>query len=167
MAARKDSFKTESYCVADAVSEAYGIAEELRDEMTEWRDNMEEKFSSTDKFSRVSEACDVLEGLDEPSEPACGAATEIRFDVQKDLRKSRALVTRPRRRDYAMMLLDGAFQAIESRIDAIDEATFAEEVTDEETEKLETEKDELETYQDEIERLKDELEGVEFPGMFG
>lgn len=33
----------------------------LRDEMSEWRDNIEEKFSGTSKFEEVSECADTLD----------------------------------------------------------------------------------------------------------
>lgn len=38
--------------------------ESLLEEMESWRDNTEEKFGQTDKWSQVSEACDALGSVD-------------------------------------------------------------------------------------------------------
>ncbi len=50
--------------VTSLISDAGSIVEELKDEMSEWRDNLEEKFSATEKYERVNEAADALENSD-------------------------------------------------------------------------------------------------------
>src|ERR1700731_338004 len=44
----------------DAVSEAFAEFESLGSEMREWADNLEEKFSTTEKYNTVSSTADTL-----------------------------------------------------------------------------------------------------------
>jgi hypothetical protein len=55
--------------IADIVSEAFGELQSLGEEMREWADNIEEKFSDTQKFQTVSDAAEALENLSEPDIP--------------------------------------------------------------------------------------------------
>jgi hypothetical protein len=50
--------------VADALSDAMSIVTDLQSEMSDWRDSLEDKFSSTEKYERVSEAADSLENCE-------------------------------------------------------------------------------------------------------
>lgn len=65
------------------LSSAAGEIRNLADEMTSWRDNIEEHFSQTDKYERVSEAADTLEqaaddleNIEEPTAPEIKEGTE-------------------------------------------------------------------------------------------
>lgn len=49
--------------VADAITIGTDEIRGLQEEMEEWRSNIEDKFSSTDKYSRVEEAAQALEGI--------------------------------------------------------------------------------------------------------
>jgi hypothetical protein len=60
---------TVSEAMQDGVAELQALAEE----MAEWRDNLEERLSHTDKYERVSECADVLES----------AASEIESTAQE------------------------------------------------------------------------------------
>lgn len=53
--------------MSDAIDTANSEVEALKEEMTSWRDNMSQSpgLEATDKFSRVSECADALEGMDE------------------------------------------------------------------------------------------------------
>lgn len=56
-----------SSAVEVTIEDALGYGPEiaaLAEEMGEWRDNLEEKLSHTDKYERVSEAADTLENAD-------------------------------------------------------------------------------------------------------
>jgi hypothetical protein len=64
MTARKVTKVTIELTVEDALSGTSSDIEELRDEMESWRDNLEEHFSSTEKYERVSDAASALEDLD-------------------------------------------------------------------------------------------------------
>lgn len=67
--------KDESEKAADEALEAYsdqvnelkcdavGTVEELRDEIGSWKDNIEEKFSATQKYADLEECYDALDGL--------------------------------------------------------------------------------------------------------
>jgi hypothetical protein len=55
--------------IADAITDAFSVVEELASEMQEWGDNIEEKFSSTEKYERIREAQYCLESASQPSVP--------------------------------------------------------------------------------------------------
>lgn len=55
---------TTTATVMEALDQAQCEVEALMEEMTSWRDGMEEKLSHTDKYERVSEAADTLENAD-------------------------------------------------------------------------------------------------------
>lgn len=61
-----------------------GEIESLKEEMESWRDNTEEKFGTTDRWQRVSDAADALEsvmdaieGIDELTDPASEREDDI------------------------------------------------------------------------------------------
>ena len=137
--------------IADAVSEAFGEFQSLGEEMRSWADSMEEKFSSTDKYSRVSETADILESCNEPDHPQHAQDTVI--TVIDPPAKKRGY-SRADRCSQACMLLDYAMEALETKIEALGENDT-------------TAKDELESYRDEIDEAKSNAEGADFPGMYG
>lgn len=76
--------------VADAGSEISG----LYDEIDEWRSNMEEKFSQTDKYQRLEDcasqldaAKDPLENADWPTLPVVSAPQDVWEGFASDLRQ--------------------------------------------------------------------------------
>lgn len=131
----------------DALSEAFGEFSSLAEEMRSWADGMEEKFSSTDRYARVSEAADTLENhTDAPDVAEC--LEDIKVSVQ-DLA--------PRKRGYSRADRCGqACYILDLCINALDEIEGEGE-----------RKDEAESLRDEIDNVKSECEGVEFPGMYG
>lgn len=72
----------ESLCtLAGAIEEARTTAEELRDELQEWYDNLPEQFQSGDKGSELQEAIDQLtEGVDALE----GAEGELNYEPFTD-----------------------------------------------------------------------------------
>ena len=62
---------TSQQSVEHAISAAYSDVSDLASEMREWADNLEEKFSGTEKYERVTEAADTLEQCEEPSIDEC------------------------------------------------------------------------------------------------
>lgn len=147
-----------SYTLEGLVADAASTFEELASELGEWRDSLEEKFSQTDKYSRVSEAADTLEGLNQPSLPDWleKDETKIEWEGRPPKRKQ----SRSDRRDDACSLLDMAIQHLDERIDKLDEKK---ELTEEE----EGQKSDMEELRSELDDYKAEAEGVEFPGMYG
>jgi len=58
------TYKKVKTSVSAALADGASVISELAEEMGEWRDNLEEKLSHTDKYERVSEAAELLEGSD-------------------------------------------------------------------------------------------------------
>ncbi len=141
--------------IADAVSEAHGELQGLAEEMRSWAFNLEEKFSSTDKYARVSEAADTLEGLEEPQCPEWAATVEVEF---MELPQRKKGYSRADRCGQACYILDQCIQVCQ-------ELALANEI--DAGEKTSEEKDEAEQLADDLENMKSEAEGVEFPGMYG
>lgn len=145
--------KVRTVTVADAVSEAFGEFMSLGEEMRTWAENLEEKFSATDKYSRISEAADNLENLSEVE--AIKWATNTTMEVVDPPMRKRAY-SRPDRCSHACNLLDDAINACENRLDDLKEGDDAK-----------AEADEVESYRNELIDAKDEAEAIEFPGMYG
>lgn len=136
-------------CLGDAASEAFGELQSLAEEMGSWRDGLEEKFSHTEKYERVSSAADALEQLSEPEVPE--ELTDIKVEFVR-LPQRRRGYSRADRCGQAVYVLDTCVQALQEYVD-----------DDKNKDKV----DEAQNLIDELERLKDEAEGVEFPGMYG
>ena len=136
--------------IADAVSEAFDEISSLAEEMRSWADNMEEKFSSTEKYSQVSEAADTLENAQEPNDyPAFAQSQQIEFS---DLPSRKRGYSRSDRCGQACYILQACADELDERIEELGDGD--ESVT-------------LSEFRDELTNVKDEVEGVEFPGMFG
>lgn len=148
-------YQTRESSLANAANEAYGDLQSLGEEMREWADNLEEKFSATDKYARVSEAAETLEGLDEPDYPDWANNTKVQITelIKKPRRPSRA-----QRRDDACSILQVCIEACQ---EWLDEHTEVKEGADLELSGA------IESLQEDLERLKDDAEAVEFPGMYG
>ena len=58
---KQGKFVSTTMTAMEAIDMCACAVEELAGEMSEWRDNLEDKFSSTEKYERVSEAADTLE----------------------------------------------------------------------------------------------------------
>lgn len=170
--------------IEGAIADAYSELQELRDEMSEWRDNLEERFSHTDKYSQVSDAADALDQIADDAPEVDGPLGDITVTANHG-RKASTKSPYPRwlRRDNATSLMDGAISALEDHIATLDEKiseleTAIEEATaladyksvDSLTElkdQLETEKSTAEELRDQLDSHKSEAEAVEFPGMYG
>jgi hypothetical protein len=134
--------------IADAVSETFGEFQGLGEEMRSWADAMEEKFSATDKFSRVSEAADTLENINEASVDDSLKDLKVSFTEMSKKRPSR-----PDRCGHACYILDECIQVLDEIID--------DEKADQSL------KDDASSLRDDLDNAKSEAECVEFPGMYG
>jgi hypothetical protein len=150
-------YKTREATLADAANEAYSEFMALGEEMREWADNLEEKFSATDRYARISEAADALEGLSEPNYPDWASKTKVQIS---ELVKPPRKVSRATRRDNACAILDTCMEVCNEWLDENDKP---ENRSDEMLEII----GEITQIRDDLENLKDEAEGVEFPGMYG
>lgn len=155
--------------IADAFSRAQCEAEELEQEMSEWRDNMEEKLSHTEKYERVSEAASALENLtgslcDEPPEQVADLTVPVTVYVYG----RRGLPRWARLSDVASCL-DAAANAVADIIDWVDEALDGdpEEVAADDEDKLRDFREELDQLRDSMVEAIGESDNVEFPGMYG
>jgi hypothetical protein len=139
--------------IADAASEAYEELQTLAEEMRQWADSIEEKFSHTEKYERISEAADTLENIQEPD--YCDYAKNMTIKIT-DLPKRKRGHPRAHRCTQACYILDVCIETLEYRIEDIKDDKSAE-----------TECNECSTLRDDLEQAKGEAEGVEFPGMYG
>lgn len=147
-----------------AVDDAFGIVEDLKGQMEEWRDNMDgANMSHLPKYEEVSEAYDGLENI-ENEKPECPeflaqlAATYIEL-----LPKPRRPLSRAKQGQNASSMLDAAAAAVRQWLDEND----AKEIEgDEEREELEAQISEAEEFADAVENARDELDNVNFPGMY-
>lgn len=168
-------YTTHTASILGAAEGFYNDIEELASEMGEWRDNLEEKFSQTEKYSNVSECADALENITDsgnaPDILSEGADTECSYQHGK---KSSSKSPYPRwlRRDNATNMARAAIEALEARIETLrEEPENNEDASDEAMdlikEQREEQASELEEYKQSLEEHADEADGIEFPGAFG
>lgn len=150
---RQPKFTIAKATIAEAITYAFSDVQQLADEMRSWADNMEEKLSHTEKYDRVSECADTLEGCEEPTVETNLEALEVTYPVTNYGKRN---PSRAARCGDAVAVL----QAIVERLNEIEEP--------EATEGAERELfDNADTLRDELENTIGELESVEFPGMYG
>lgn len=135
---------TQKVKLADAVSEAWGALEGLGEEMREAHDNTPEALQSSPVGEARGEAADNLEGLSEPVVPDSLAEREVEVSRVRRTPKQAARLSRPARRDDAVMVIAAV-------IDHLDKV----------------EGEEAEALRDELDSLQSDAEDVDFPGMFG
>lgn len=134
--------------IEEGVAGVYQDIGELAQEMREWADNLEEKFSNTDKYQRVNDAADTLENyIDEDVVPEW-LSHEI---VVKYTFISKRRLSRADRCSNACTLAQAIIDKLEEGILWLD-ADKAEELV---------------TLRDNLQQLIDDCQGVEFPGRYG
>jgi hypothetical protein len=153
---------TQAGTIADAISAGFGELQSLRDEMGDWKDNLEEKLSHTEKYSRVEECHSNLDEIAE-AEDEC---------VPQDENYSQGPVTWPEQKKSSKkspyprwLRLSNATAALGSAKDAIESIveSFDEEMSDEEEEA----KADLQANIDKLEEVISIADSVDFPGMYG
>lgn len=132
--------ETISTTASTALSDARAEIESLQEEMSEWRDNMEEYFSETDKFQRVSDAADALEEL-------LNGIPEDVPDAISELNVSFSNYKAGRRGIPRWARLSNAMSAIEAVRETVEEAI-----------------NDLQSFVDECEA---DGSDIDFPSMFG
>lgn len=138
----------ESSSVADAVSEAWSIVEELASEMREAYDNTPESLQQSGVGEARGEAADALENLSEPEVP----------DAVSELRATFFRPKLPKRASRAQRLADGLIAA-ETAVGVVEEWLSENEGHED--------YDEVESFRDELQDFVDEANNVSFPGMYG
>lgn len=149
----------------------------LKDEIVEWKDNMEaNSMEAMPKYDEVSEAADALESGADALEclevPECLQGVEVTYTV--DTR--RKAQSRSGRMGNALSALDAAKSGAEAWLEDNEELEANEDDEDrDEDEELVTEADAnereeqrsaVQEFIDELENAYGELEGVNFPGMY-
>lgn len=144
------------------VENAMSEIEELASEMIEWRDNLEESFSQTEKYEQISETADTLENVDTPDIPL--AVAEVDCETTQD---TRTQPTRARRLVNALLLLNAAVDAAGDRRTDIEIELQESKDGSDENEAFSDDFEMVEQFVDELEETIGELENVEFPRAFG
>lgn len=161
------------------LDDAFGEFSALKEEVEQWKEAIEEKFSQTEKFSMLETACDALDTAENsrPDVPDVLDGLEIPVVYIESVPKVfRGRVTHSRQSRLGEAL--GKLQAV---IDALNDTDALWEIKQKEKPEDETEKEdddsdeddresfdsEVESYRSELESTYSEVEGVEFPGMFG
>lgn len=165
----------ETASVGGLIDEFYNTCQELRDELQEWKDNIEEKFSGTEKYSTLEESVNNLEGFCEniPEYEIDGFDSAAMHEYTRSPLKKKA--SRRDRMGHAMEAANIAVGLIEAEIEKIetalgeanDQDVESETGTGHDVDALEATKDALTELKDQLENDVSEAENVEFPGMFG
>jgi len=163
--------------LADAIANGYSEIQQLRDEMNEWKDNLENgNLGHTDKFSRVEECAEALdsEADNEPSEelPADLVLKEVSVSVQVNRRKNKGPSRAVRCSNACAYLqvvcdeLEGIMEDLPTEPEEDDEGRITPEA-EKAAEEAQEEKDTLEEIRDHLQSTIEAVEGIEFPGMYG
>jgi len=154
-----------SYSVTDLVSGAISVFGELKDEMEEWRDNLDGTgLENTNKYSMVEAAAEQLEycteeisefdAVMEKINSAFGEGGDLKAVVLPTLRNRRCPDSRPNRLSDAVTEMEAAKEAIDDFKNALDEEKEQEFIQ------------EIEYVIGELDEMISNAECVEFPGMF-
>lgn len=143
--AKRARFKstTVKTTVADIVSGSIGDLEALKEELEQWKENIEEKFSTTEKYSQLEEAVDALEISEPDIEDELG-----NIEVEYQTVNPKSIKSRSARCNEATRLLSAAIDALNAAAEDDDQLEGAEDLANE------------------LQEIVDTAEGVEFPGMF-
>lgn len=143
--------------VGDAIEEAKGIIEELKEEISSWRDNMDGSgLENTPKFEEVSEAADALENIDVGEYEGPDGITFVSSPFDGG--------SRPDRAARAGSLLEAAASAIREYAEEHTSEDSESETPSEATEEVDV--DSLNSQADELESKASEIQEVNFPSMF-
>jgi hypothetical protein len=129
--------------IADAVSNAYGDITALAEGIRDTLGNMEEKFSSTERYSRLEEIADTLESIDEPTPPDGISERRISFPVVQPKSKRKGL-SRSDERDNICAILSAVIDDLANMED-----------------------DDVTEFAESCQSIIDELNGIDFPGWRG
>jgi hypothetical protein len=143
--------------ISDALSEGFSELQSLRDEIGEWRDNMEEKLSQTEKYQKVSDCADALDEIadcEDECVPPVHADDETKWAFSKKKSK-KSPYPRWLRAQNAVNALDAAKSEMQELVD------------DEDNEIEEDDRLSIQTCIDKLDEIIDGANSLEFPGMFG
>ena len=136
-----------------AIDEALSTAEELRDELQEWKDNLPENLQDGQKADELQEAIDYLEEGISALEEAQGGDDEIlnrnsfNYGSRQYSPSEQRSLGRAKRLASSMEALESASTEISDYVE-------------------DDEGDEFQTTLDSVQEAIDALSNVNFPGMF-
>lgn len=136
-----------SKSIGDLISDAFGIFEELAEEMGDWYESLPESLQSTDKASTIEETRDALYDM------------QAR-EVSDHISNMKVVYTPPRKvksRSDRCNDACGMLQAVEDYLNDLDDN---EELTSED-------RDECQSLASDLEEVRGRAEDLEFPGMYG
>ena len=158
--------------VLDMVERAFGEAEELKDEVQNWFDNLHENLQGGDKGQKLEEIVGQLENYDMPTPPERIKVNEIEFTESVKKRMSRR-----ERLDNCVAAVRAAAEHTRAEIEGLEALAYdkhghlakgdqpaASPNTEDERDTI---VEELEQFAQECEDAADEWDSVEFPGMYG
>jgi DNA repair exonuclease SbcCD ATPase subunit len=147
--------------------------ESLRDEITEWRDNMDGSgLENTSKYEEVSECADGLDNVDSLDDPLSGLLESAeKMGIKEEMVEVSQYVNRRKGRGPARWVrLSNEMSAIRAGVERIKEEIEKKETIlqeqEEEDEDLREVVDEANEHAEELEGCLEELENVSFPGMY-
>lgn len=147
---REQKPKTRKCSVRDAVADGFSEIACLAEEMRGWADNIEEKFSATQKYQDVSDCADALENVSE-SEPTDIPDELLNTEIEYPLARGSS---RAARRDECCDMWQTAIDFLQDKRD------------DEESGLTDEQKDAIDSFVQELESAKGDVEYVDFPGMY-
>jgi hypothetical protein len=167
--------KTEMASVGGLIDEFYETCSDLRDELQEWKDAIEEKFSGTDKYQTLEESVCNLEGFCENAPDyeidgfdASAQHEIVRGGTKKKMSRRDRMGCALEAANIAVSLIEADLEKIESALEeAGSQDVESETGTSHDVDALEATKDALTELKDQLENDVSEAENVEFPGMFG
>ena len=152
---RRPTYKPQAQqtTIAAAVGDAFSAIQELRDEMVESKENMEEKLSHTDKYARIEECIETLESEcdNEPDVPESVQELPVTYSEMVPARRGRG-TSRATRLSNAIGMLEAARDYAQAWLDEEDRGDGASEV---------------ESMVQDLENAISSMEGADFPGMYG
>lgn len=166
--AKRHKTTTETTPLSNALS-TYADVEALRDEIEEWRDNLEGGgLEHTAKYDQVSEAADTLDNVATALQAACDALVEaLPSGVAEGDVTYRVLSPYGRRAMPRWMRASNAEAAVRAGLDAASAWLEAQDSEDPTLSSQEVDRrEEVENQINEARDALDELEAVEFPSMF-
>jgi hypothetical protein len=149
--------------VEGAFEDAKSTIEALRDEMSEWADNMEgANLDQTDKYNEVTEARDQLE--------EAVSSLDIDLDLPDEVKDTEVKYREPlpygRKPQPRWMQISGAVAALNAVKDAIEQTKTEPDDEAEEDEDDDQDEVDFDTPIDAITEGVDYAEAVSFPGMY-
>lgn len=167
--------------LSELVGDAVGEVESLKEEIEEWRDNLDNaNMTHLPKYDEVSEAADALETAQSQAEDAQSEFDNLPDDVKTSVTpyrygKTKSRSSRAGEAGAMLRVVADRLRELEEakteRLDQIAKATSADDLSKTDSDALEAEQAKLEeadyeTAAESLGQAADELDNVSFPGMY-